>query len=695
MPRPELRVLCPSVLPAWVVVWLCSMVGCGAGPMLAPDSLLPASVDELDEDSDVHEPASGPDGPGPSEDSLPLADAGFDLTVYAGEAVSLDGSASADPDGDPITFRWTTYEGDPDVALSRPDTSAPSFVAPAVDADIVLRFTLVVSDGHATASDTVSVSVLAPIAPAAAGPIAHAGPDQTVDGGAIVTLDGTASESDTPSPLGYDWVQVSGPTVALSGRDSAVAGFVAPVIVGGDAILEFELTVGEGDLTSIDKVVVVVRAQLLQPPAPPLPPPTTPTDNCPNDPNKTEPGACGCGVPDIDTDSDAAMDCVDLCANDPAKTAPGVCGCGVLDLDSDADGARDCVDSCPNDTLKTAPGVCGCGVPETDRDGDATPDCADGCPDDPTTTNPVFCQDPTAARDTDWELYMLRLVNRARRDPAGEAARIGSGTVDTHAPVPPLAYDLLVGDTANNHNDWMHDNFGSISSGRTPDSFAHYETLDGLSTGAPAVSTPSYTGARVGDRLNTAGYPWSNYGENIQTNYSTVDIPVSKARIDSAHLGWWNSSGHRSNMLTATFTSFGFHIETRTFTPPRGGLNSPFDNLLFTTQNFSRPLSGARMYILGLIYVDRDLDGAWTPRPVGDSLREGSLGVDFQVFTAGTATLVASGTTFGNGAFSARVVDGVYDLVFTDASLPGGQLVIEDIAVSGTNVDVGDFRIGP
>jgi hypothetical protein len=268
-----------------------------------------------------------------------------------------------------------------------------------------------------------------------------------------------------------------------------------------------------------------------------------------------------------------------------------------------------------------------------------------------------MCLDPAAARDSDWELYMLRLVNRARSDPAGEAARIGSSVTDAHAPVPPLAYDLLVGDTAANHNDWMHDNFGSITSGRAPDSFTHYETFDGQSTGSPAVGTPSFTGFRVGDRLVTAGYAWSNYGENIQTGWSTADLPVNKARIDTSHRGWWDSAGHRANMLTATFTSFGFHIESRIFTPPRGGLSAPFDNLQFSTQCFARPQASPRNYALALIYIDRNSDGAWTPRPVGDSLREGLAGVDFEVFIAGTTTSVAQGTTLGNGAVSVRVAD--------------------------------------
>ncbi|HPM83249.1 MAG TPA: thrombospondin type 3 repeat-containing protein, partial [Candidatus Anammoximicrobium sp.] len=109
-------------------------------------------------------------------------------------------------------------------------------------------------------------------------------------------------------------------------------------------------------------------------------------DACPADPNKTDPGVCGCGVPDTDSDGDGTPDCNDLCPNDPLKTDPGVCGCGVADDDSDGDGTPDCNDLCPNDPLKTDPGVCGCGVADDDTDGDGVADCLDGCPTDPNKT---------------------------------------------------------------------------------------------------------------------------------------------------------------------------------------------------------------------------------------------------------------------------------------------------------------------
>jgi hypothetical protein len=108
-------------------------------------------------------------------------------------------------------------------------------------------------------------------------------------------------------------------------------------------------------------------------------------DQCPSDPNKVNPGACGCGVPDVDTDGDGTPDCHDSCPFDPNKIAPGQCGCGQPDTDSDGDGVADCNDACPNDPNQITPGICGCGIIPIDSDGDRIPDCHDNCP---TTYNP-------------------------------------------------------------------------------------------------------------------------------------------------------------------------------------------------------------------------------------------------------------------------------------------------------------------
>jgi hypothetical protein len=57
------------------------------------------------------------------------------------------------------------------------------------------------------------------------------------------------------------------------------------------------------------------------------------------------PDGCDCLA---DTDGDGSPDCLDDCPNDPNKTEPGACGCGVEDTDSDGDGIADCNDPCPN-----------------------------------------------------------------------------------------------------------------------------------------------------------------------------------------------------------------------------------------------------------------------------------------------------------------------------------------------------------
>jgi hypothetical protein len=74
----------------------------------------------------------------------PVADAGPDLSNVAAGTVTLDGSASYDPDSDPITFQWIQEAG-PQVTLSGPTTSRPSFTAAAGQS---YTFRLVVKDDH-------------------------------------------------------------------------------------------------------------------------------------------------------------------------------------------------------------------------------------------------------------------------------------------------------------------------------------------------------------------------------------------------------------------------------------------------------------------------------------------------------------------------------------------------------------------
>lgn len=97
------------------------------------------------------------------------------------------------------------------------------------------------------------------------GPVANAGPDQTVSPGAGVTLDGTASSDFDGTITGYDWQQISGTAVTLSNSAVAQPTFTAPVSVDG-ATLVFGLIVtdNEGGTSPQDTVTITVGAAPFQ-----------------------------------------------------------------------------------------------------------------------------------------------------------------------------------------------------------------------------------------------------------------------------------------------------------------------------------------------------------------------------------------------------------------------------------------------
>ena len=94
----------------------------------------------------------------------PNADAGVSRTASAGSLVTLDGSASADPDGLPFgtairngAFTWT-QTGGPAVSLANPTSATPSFVPPGPG---VYSFTLAVSDGLDPSATVATVTITA------------------------------------------------------------------------------------------------------------------------------------------------------------------------------------------------------------------------------------------------------------------------------------------------------------------------------------------------------------------------------------------------------------------------------------------------------------------------------------------------------------------------------------------------------
>lgn len=182
---------------------------------------------------------------------------------------------------------------------------------------------------------------------------------------------------------------------------------------------------------------------------------------------------------------------------------------------------------------------------------------------------------------TSYEQLMLEMVNRARADPATEAARLGidlnaglsPGTISA-SPKPPLAFHPKLIDSSRGHTSWM------LANG----SFTH---------AGPGGNTSK-------DRMAAAGYAFTGTwrsGENIAWTGTTGTLNLTQMTI-SLHDGLFRSSGHRTNICEAGFKDVGVGISTGVF----DGYNAAM-----ATQNFAASGSQPLRFVTGVVY--RDLDG--------------------------------------------------------------------------------------
>ena len=89
----------------------------------------------------------------------PIASAGTNQTVTSGVTVTLNGTASSDPDGSVAGYAWSQTSGAPTVTLTSGTTSQPTFPAPTVTTAATLTFSLVVTDNRGATSPAASVNV--------------------------------------------------------------------------------------------------------------------------------------------------------------------------------------------------------------------------------------------------------------------------------------------------------------------------------------------------------------------------------------------------------------------------------------------------------------------------------------------------------------------------------------------------------
>lgn len=255
--------------------------------------------------------------------------------------------------------------------------------------------------------------------------------------------------------------------------------------------------------------------------------------------------------------------------------------------------------------------------------------------------------------------YFVELINRARANPTGEAARTGydlneglpAGTISSAAKQP-LAINPYLTDAAHRHSQWMID----------ADVFSH----DGADNSSPQ------------NRMADAGYVFSGdwtWGENLGWRGSTggVDANLTTSQIHDNLYTDENipGRGHRISMLEPRFREIGAGILTGVMTS--GGNNY---NAVVATADFA--VSGSAVYLTGVVYSDAVLnDNFYT---VGEALGGVSI----------TATRSSDGetfstNTFSSGGYSLALAPGTYTVTAAGPGL-GGTLYYSDVTISTQNV---------
>ena len=185
----------------------------------------------------------------------PVAEAGENQSIHAGDLVQLDGGGSSDDKtpSEKLLYAWsfTSQPASSTATLTGADTAAPSFTADLPGTYVV---GLVVTDEGSLSSEPDEVIISSLNAP----PNADAGPDQGAYVSEPVALDGSGSNDPDADLITFSWTltgRPDGSAGALSGADTVAPTFV-PDLPGA---YEVELIVHDGFVTSApDQVTVMV-----------------------------------------------------------------------------------------------------------------------------------------------------------------------------------------------------------------------------------------------------------------------------------------------------------------------------------------------------------------------------------------------------------------------------------------------------
>lgn len=195
----------------------------------------------------------------PAANVPPVANPGGNQTFTltgSDTTVTLNGSASYDPDGTIVSYDWYQLSGKGGVTIANSNTPTPTIhgLQPGV-----YVFVLVVTDnGGATTQAQITITInAAPVAPVST-LVANAGKDTAIAlPASMVQLNGSASSVSGSTITAYQWTQVGGPEgMTLAAPNSAVT--EASNLVAGLYIFRLKVTDQAGDTASATVKVTVM-----------------------------------------------------------------------------------------------------------------------------------------------------------------------------------------------------------------------------------------------------------------------------------------------------------------------------------------------------------------------------------------------------------------------------------------------------
>jgi len=193
---------------------------------------------------------------------LPTAMAGDDMSGEVGASVSLDGSASFDPEGRELSYGWSLVQKPAESTATNVTDSTMATTSFSPDERGVYIFNLVVNNGL---TDSPADSVILTVTGEDGAPVASAGEDQSAEDCAFIQVSGSASVDPDGDTLQYHWELQSKPSGSAATNDSfSDRNAESPTFWAdwaGDYVLS--LTVSDGanwSLTDMVKLSISERA---------------------------------------------------------------------------------------------------------------------------------------------------------------------------------------------------------------------------------------------------------------------------------------------------------------------------------------------------------------------------------------------------------------------------------------------------